>query len=380
MAYDPRNYIRERGRNVRQFGANIGAAVANLPGEIRAEREYKEKNRLREEAIKEAKEDWSTIENNWKTMRTTYTKQARPLVQQGLMTEEEYNSNLKRMVMPVKADKKDPGRYLDNLAKSSRELFADAKTRLQQAKLGGQIAGLQGPQRGTPQEPQPTEEAPMMGPERPPGQTFDPTTNQPPYEAPVEEQPVEQPVQPTRERMSKEDYAQAMAEKGIFPTKEQREQNFQLETAPTEADLEKMKLKQAKEVRLQEKNDYQDAMMALRWARENRLQEHGKIKMQLAEDRAKQASSRLIGRTKADIEKAKQELGDLKKGSENLMGEVEIDWDAIADKETEITNLEDIKSAYDAERKMIGAMPGEQRKFSGSGKQTQPSRTRGGGY
>jgi hypothetical protein len=166
-----------------------------------------------------------------------------------------------------------------------------------------------------------------------------------------------------------------LAEQGEYPSTDQLKSQGQFSTAPTEEDLEKQKLKQQKEVRLQEKNDYQDAMMALRWARENRLQEHGKKRLQLSEDRAKQASSKLIGRTKADIEKAKQELSELKKGSENLMGEVEVDWDAIADKETEITNLEDIKSAYDAERKMIGAMPGEARKFSGTGKQTQPQGT-----
>ncbi len=136
MPYEPLDYARPKGRNVRQLGVGLGAAVSAIPGEIRAKEEFRENKALREQAIKEAKEDWSTIENNWKTMRATYIRQARPLVQQGLMSEEEYNSNLERIRMPIKADQKDPGRYLDDLAKSSKELFGNLKTRGRQGQLG----------------------------------------------------------------------------------------------------------------------------------------------------------------------------------------------------------------------------------------------------
>lgn len=190
----------------------------------------------------------------------------------------------------------------------------------------------------------------------------------------------EQPIA-TRERLpaaaTQGQMAGAPEVQELAPTTQELEQVPQFATAPTEQDIEKQKYQKQKETRLREKGDYQDAMMNYRWATLNQKERFGKKRLQLSEDKAKQASDKMIGRVKTDIDEAKTELSALKKGSPNLMGETEIDWDAINELNTRITSMENEKHELDAERKMIGALPGETRAFSpGGGGTSQPAQPR----
>jgi len=148
-------------------------------------------------------------------------------------------------------------------------------------------------------------------------------------------------------------------------------------TAPTMADREKQRMNQErekrlakKETRLRERADYSKELLAFR--REALYYKGGltKEQIQLKEDGLKLKANIEIGKIETDIMKENTERSKLMKGSENLAGQVEIDWDAIEQKNIKIRNLETKKSDRESERKMIGTMADEMRKFSPGGKTT----------
>jgi len=177
--------------------------------------------------------------------------------------------------------------------------------------------------------------------------------------------------------------AYGMTDPNVFQTTEQFEEAGG-KYVPTAADLEKERIARQKqdmyeqrekrmsekEVRLKERKKHDSDVLAFRYYA---LHYKGKLKkeeIQLKEDALKLSGSRIIGGIKTDIAKANKELAELMKGSENLAGEMEMDWEAIREKNVEITTLEQEKTDADAERKMIGTMADEMRKFSPGGKTT----------
>ena len=150
MPYDPLRYVQPR-TGVRRGMAAMGQALTQMPGEIRAEKEYSYLQEQRRIAVEEAKKNWGDMESAVKVLKKQYGKMVQPLLESNQMTFDEYSTNINMIPQPTQADKKDPGAYLDKLGQSYGTLVKEAKKRIRTQEIvpeiGTAIQGGEMPER-----------------------------------------------------------------------------------------------------------------------------------------------------------------------------------------------------------------------------------------
>ena len=138
MPYDPLRYVQPRTGIRAGFGA-MGQALTQMPGEIRAEREYEYLQEQRRIAVEEAKKNWGEMEDTWKVLKKQYGKMVQPLLESNQMTFDEYSSNLNMIPKPTQADKKNPDQYIDRLSQAYGSVIKDAKKRIRTQQVAPQV-------------------------------------------------------------------------------------------------------------------------------------------------------------------------------------------------------------------------------------------------
>ena len=374
-----RPMVPNRGAGLMQAGAIIGGAVANLPGQIKADKEYKYQQEQRQKALDALEQDKSLLDIQYKTFNKMYDDRADKLVQQGLMTEEQKRGYRQMFAMPKESDKlnrESLDKYLERqsaaygkLSQVLTGLENQAKTKADQTALGGNVQeqlrdktmGKFGEARSIPGA-QPTE---ITGPEGTPQFT----------ETPITRDTGKEYIPGAK---SKDELMSRMSETNPEYTKDQVLSTTGAASVPSEADKEKQERLAKKEARLQDMNDYQEAMMQYRWATHNYKKTKDEKTLQQAEDRGKQAINKLVSSIEnkqiAEIDAQIKELKNPQPPSQ-FEDAPPIDYDAIADLETEKKNLNDQIEMLNSEKKMFGAVKKEKRAFSPTGKET--SRTYG---
>lgn len=104
--------MKNTGATIAAVGAGIGQMAAQIPGQIRKEKEFKYQEEQRAQAIKDLEKDWSKAGLTYKTLKATYKQRATAA---GL-DPSEIEANLLEFPMPKESDKKDIGRYFDSLS------------------------------------------------------------------------------------------------------------------------------------------------------------------------------------------------------------------------------------------------------------------------
>lgn len=140
MNYNPRDYLMPDKYGIARASQVAGQTIANIPNLKREKEEYDYKNKMRQTAIEEAEKDWGRMEDAWKVIKTQYTKKAQPLIEKGLMTEDDLNADIKMLRMPTSSDKKNPGDYIDNTAKTYSNLIQKIDQKSRQAGLAEDVS------------------------------------------------------------------------------------------------------------------------------------------------------------------------------------------------------------------------------------------------
>jgi len=138
MPYNPAQYVRPR-TGIRAGAAALGGAIAQIPGEIRADREYEYLQEQRRIAVEEAKKNWSDMELTWKTLKKQYGAMVQPLLDSNQMTFDEYSTNISMIPQPTQVDKKNPGQYIDRLTQAYGSIVKDAKKRIRTQEVAPQV-------------------------------------------------------------------------------------------------------------------------------------------------------------------------------------------------------------------------------------------------
>jgi len=372
--YDPRQYVQSDKYGIARGSAVLGKAFAEFPEAERRQEKHEIDMGLIEKGIKEAEQDTTKMDKTWQAFKNKYVELTTPLVESGQMSQEEQEANINRLSQPTYADQKNVRGYLGGLGRDYIEIVNDAKKRTRQAQLTGGVTkareGVRAPRPAGAIELGETTQV-QVPPTQPMGQ---PPTGAPPEtfeETTITERPLEyyqaQPAATTKEQISMAPQVTELA-----PTTEELRGVPAFETAPTGLQVEKEKRLGEKEKRLQERTSYQDAMMSYRWATLNYKKTKDVKTLRLAEDKVKKAFVPYKARLKTDIMKINSEIATLKKGEQDFEGNVEVDWEAIDAKQQEILLKEGELTDLDAQQKMIGAIPGETRKFSPTtGKETE---------
>ena len=370
MAFYGFNYQKKnRGDTARSVGAIGAQAAVAIPEAKRKDDEYKYVQEQRKKAAEAIKADTDLASDNWKTWKETYSKQAAQLVKAGKMTEEELQSDLKMFPMPRSTDlltTESIGKYLDRFSGQTAELLKKLDTRrkalMEEQKTTATGESVQGSIAGKP--PETAQPVPIKGPG---GETQFTETDIGAGGQPLQTSPGI-PEAKTREEASKR----------IDPsiTSKQAEQVPAYKELPSQADIEKQKRLSQKESRLQEMNDYQEAMMSYRYAKLGYQKTKDEKTLRLAEDRGKQAINKLVSSIEnKQIAQIDDEINKLKKPEPDMLGETPpVDYDAIAELETQKKNLKDQIDQLNAEKKMFGAVK-EKRSFSSTGKETSRTPT-----
>jgi len=365
MAFYGFNYQKKnRGDTARSVGAIGAQAAVAIPEAKRKDDERAYIQKQREDAAKAILADTELASTNWKTWKETYANQAK-----GVLPEDQIQSNLKMIAMPRQTDLLDVGSvkdYLNRFSSNTATLFkelnakrAELTEKKEQEAIGEEVQGVI---KGSPAEtalPQP-----IKGPD---GKTQFTETDIGPDGKPV----VTKPAIPGT--TSKEETAKAI---GSNITTSQAEQVPAYKEQQSQADIEKQKRLSQKESRLQEMNDYQEAMMSYRYAKLGYQKTKDEKTLRLAEDRGKQAINKLVSSIEnKQIAQIDDEINKLKKPEPDMLGETPpVDYDAIAELETQKKNLKDQIDQLNAEKKMFGAVK-EKRSFSSTGKETSRTPT-----
>jgi hypothetical protein len=145
--HDPYKFTKQYART----GAQLASIVSNVPGQIQSAQDFEMKKedrdrkiKIEDEAIAAVEKDWTILERDHKTLKSTYSKYADVLVNNGLMTPEEKDVNLKQLRAPMQADKKDARGYMNTLGKNFATLYTDAKTKVEQNNLVQQVQNIIG--------------------------------------------------------------------------------------------------------------------------------------------------------------------------------------------------------------------------------------------
>jgi len=147
--YNPAQFVSKDRFGIGAASQILGQGIASVPGQIREkERLELDKDKILAEenkiiaATKAADANWKDMDTAATVARKQYIKKANIAIQNGLMTEEEKATNLKKLRMPTSVDKKDPAAYMKNYRKVSDELFDDLQKRQrssQVTQLGQQV-------------------------------------------------------------------------------------------------------------------------------------------------------------------------------------------------------------------------------------------------
>jgi hypothetical protein len=162
MANIPQFVQPKTGESVRRIGGIAQNLITSLPGlKIQGE-EIDRRQKALDEAEKAAKADWSTMTAAYKGIKEQLNVKLTPLVQQGIMTEQEKNNALQNFRMPVNADKKDPKAYMVELGEAINKINQDISTKQSQQRVSG---AAKRELLGTPSQPQ-TPIPQQVGPEQ----------------------------------------------------------------------------------------------------------------------------------------------------------------------------------------------------------------------
>lgn len=226
MVYDPLRFVVPDRYGIGAATQEIASGIEKLPTAMKQDEEYKYQQEQRQKAVEEAKRNWGAMESSWKTIKSQYQKKAQPLIEKGLMTQEDLDTDLRMLRMPTDADKKDPGAYIDNTGKTFANLIQKIEQKSRQAGLTGAVAEASRERFG----------APTVGEEQqvqtPTGETF--------TEAPITSRPRMPGAQ------TQQEFAQAPEVQAMAPTTEELGQVPQYATAPTAEGLQKQQLAQDK--------------------------------------------------------------------------------------------------------------------------------------
>ncbi|MCP4651153.1 MAG: hypothetical protein GY853_13890 [PVC group bacterium] len=134
MPQIPTLRVPDIGGAIQRSGQIAGNVISSIPGLKQQADEQERQRSLFEQAANAAKQDWRQMETAYKGIKETLTEQLQPLVDQGLMSEEERETSLKRFRMPLSADQKDPVKYMTELNSVVKEISADASSRIEKGK------------------------------------------------------------------------------------------------------------------------------------------------------------------------------------------------------------------------------------------------------
>jgi len=115
---------------IRDIGNIVGGAVQQIGGVV--------------EAAKAAKENWSAMEDAYKSIKSAYQKQATPMVESGVLTQEDLENNLGMLPPPTTIHKKNPEGYLTTLRSGWRNIsdnLAKKQQAMQQVQRSQAIGG-----------------------------------------------------------------------------------------------------------------------------------------------------------------------------------------------------------------------------------------------
>jgi len=372
MPYRP--MLKNTGAAIANVGATIGGTIAGMPQKIAAQKEYKYKQEQRDKAWGALQKDASIIDIQYKAFKNMYKTRAQKLVEAGVMTQDEVDANLQSFPMPREGDKLDRkafDSYIERMGERTVKLLGGLNEREkkirekgQQEQLGMDVQeqlrdktmGKFGPARAIPGA-QPTQ---IAGPDGTPQFT----------ETPITRDTGKEYIPGAK---TQDELMSRMSETNPQYTKDEVMSTTGAASVPSEADKEKQDRLAKKEARLQDMNDYQEAMMNYRWATHNYKKTKDKRTLQQAEDRGKQAINKLVSSIEnkqvAEIDEQIKALKNPQPPSQ-FEDAPPIDYDAIAELETQKKNLKDQIDQLNAEKKMFGAVKNETRAFSPTGKET----------
>ncbi len=352
--------MKNTGATIAGIGAGIGSAVAQLPGQIRKQKEYEYDKKQREDAITELQNDWGQAGITSKALKKTLSDKGQKLVQSGAITQSELDADLKMLPMGKVADQKDRNSLEDYIKRQGvayKNINDKYDSKLKKYQLGQDIEAAKKDKPAGFAPPEVSEEQTQItGPGGTPEFTEQNIT--------ARERTPEQAGAVTQSQIA----GQMQPGTDMSALKEQPG----FVTAPTDADLARQKAARKKEDRLAAKQEHLENYDALGWAKFRAKTTLDKEKLKLAEDKAKMSANKLIGSYKTDIMELDEQIKELKNPEPPPFGEPEpIDYNEIARVEAQKLNVQEEIDKLNAEKKQMGQPVGQTRTFSSqTGKET----------
>jgi len=327
--------VKRTGAYVAKIGSDIGKTISDLPAKIAADKKSKVDEEQRTAYLKAVKEDSSLLDISQKSLKKTYAEYVKPLVDKGVISQEEMNANLKSFPIARETDKLNDvslDNYRKNLGKKFNELMVDAQNRSKKYTTDKTISGEMAPKTqvkaGAPvEDPQSMKTMPMQGG---PGQEQGAITETDITERPAEWETTQEAPKTQQELMAN------VAKADASITGKEVEASTAYGSLQSQEHLDKMAAQEAKTAKKADMDEL-DRLYKMSQINYNNVKA-GKVPEDI--ERAKEHSDvsfeRLVNGLEKNIDDIDGELeedeGKLKtarEGKQSIKGGVEVDYDAV---------------------------------------------------